>query len=259
MTESDRNPLIISSLAKAMTLLRAFGDNNSVLGITDLVRLTGIEKSSVQRILATLYAEGMLNRDNRTRRYRLSNQWLHMAYAHYVAEPLTSQVLPRLFDLQQQIGQSLNLAEICGTSIIYSVRMPVKRTNFEGTLIGRTHPALNTSGGRAILATWDADARREAVETWPVGQYTPRTTTDRGEIAELIEQAREDGFAISLQEMLLNEIGIGAPIKSSAGKARAAIHCSVSMADWSVERVRREIAPILVDTARTFFVPGEEE
>ncbi|WP_286201928.1 IclR family transcriptional regulator C-terminal domain-containing protein [Ochrobactrum sp. SFR4] len=259
LSESERNPLIISSLIKAMTLLKAFGEGNAVLGISDLVRITGIEKSSVQRILATLYAEGMLNRDNHSRRYRLSNQWLHMAYAHYIAEPLTSQVMPRLFALQQQIGQSFNLAEICDTSIIYSVRLPVQRTNFEGTLVGRTHPALNTSGGRAILSTWDAAARQDAVKNWPVTEYTPRTTVNRGEISDLVEQARQDGFAVSVEEILLNEIGIAAPIKSSSGKARAAIHCSVSMADWSVDRVRKEIAPLLVDTARTFFDPRAEE
>ncbi len=259
MSESERNPLIISSLVKAVTLLKAFDEENAVLGISDLVRKTGIEKSSIQRILATLYSEGMLNRDSRSRRYRLSNQWLHMAYAHYIAEPLTSQVMPRLFALQQQIGQSFNLAEICDTSIIYSVRLPVQRTNFEGTLVGRTHPALNTSGGRAILSTWDVEARQNAVQNWPVAEYTPRTTTDRGEIAELVEQARQDGFALSFQEILLNEIGIAAPIKASNGKARAAIHCSVSMADWSVERVRKEIAPLLVDAARTFFDPGEDD
>lgn len=259
MSENERNPLIISSLLKAMTLLKAFGEGNAVLGISDLVQITRMEKSSIQRILATLYAEGMLIRDSRSRRYRLSNQWLHMAYAHYIAEPLTSQVMPRLFALQQQTGQSFNLAEICDTSIIYSVRLPVQRTNFEGTLIGRTHPALNTSGGRAIISTWDSAARHEAVHNWPVTEYTPKTTTNRVDIDILVEEARQDGFALSVQEVLLNEIGIAAPIKSSNGKARAAIHCSVSMADWSVDRVRKEIAPVLVDTARTFFDPGDEE
>lgn len=259
MSESDRNPLIISSLVKAITLLKAFDEESSVLGISELVRKTGFEKSSVQRILATLYAEGMLNRDSRSRRYRLSNQWLHMAYAHYIAEPLTSQIMPRLFALQQQIGQSFNLAEICNSSIIYSVRLPVQRTNFEGTLVGRTHPALNTSGGRAIVSTWDAAAREEAVQNWPLIEYTPRTTTNRDEIAALVEEARQDGYSLSIQEILLNEIGIAAPIKSSNGKARAAIHCSVSMADWSVDRVRKEIAPLLVDAARTFFDLSEDE
>jgi len=259
MAEKVRNSLIINSLSKSLTLLRAFGDGHAVLGISELVRLTGIEKSSVQRILATLHAEGMLIRDQNTRRYRLSNRWLHMAYAHYIADPLTSQVMPRLFDLQQQLGQALNLAEICDTSIIYSVRLPVKRTNFEGTLTGRTHPALNTSGGRAILSTWGPKRWQHAADTWPLGQFTPRTTTDRGKIAALIAQAHEDGFSISDQEVLLNEIGIGIPVKSPGGEARAAIHCSVSLAEWSIERARAELVPVLMDTARTFYVPEYEE
>ncbi|NHF74414.1 IclR family transcriptional regulator [Paracoccus xiamenensis] len=259
MAEQERNSLMINALSKSLALLRAFGDGHAVLGITELVRLTGIEKSSVQRILATLHSEGMLIRDNKTRRYRLSNKWLHMAYAHYIADPLSSQVMPRLFDLQQQLGQALNLAEICDTSIMYTLRLPVKRTSFEGTLTGRTHPALNTSGGRAILSTWGPTRWQHAAQTWPLGQYTPRTTQDRGRIAELIAKAHEDGYAISEQEVLLNEIGIGIPIKSPGGEARAAIHCSVSLSSWTIDQARAELVPVLLDTARTFFVPEYED
>lgn len=242
-----------------LTLLRAFGDGHPVLGITELVRLTGIEKSSVQRILATLHAEGILIRDDQTRRYRLSNKWLHMAYAHYIADSLTSQVMPRLFDLQQRLGLALNLAEISGSSIIYTVRLPVKRTNFEGTLTGRSHPALNTSGGRAILSTWGPDRWQRAAESWPLSAYTPRTTLDRGRIAELIAQAHDDGFAISDQEVLLNEMGIAIPLKAPGGIARAAIHCSVSLSEWSIARARAELVPVLLDTARSFFVPDQPD
>lgn len=254
--ETERNPLMIQSVSKALTVLRAFGDAAPAMGLTDIARATGLEKSAVQRIVATLAAEGMLLRDPQTRLYRVSAQALRLANAHYLANPTTSQAMPRLIDLSQSLRETINLAELDGEHILYSLRLPVKRTNYSATLIGRTAPALNTSGGRAILAGRAPETYRAAAETWALARFTPRTTTDRGRILALIEQARDDGYAVSRDELLLNEIGVAAAVSSVSGATTAAIHCSVSAAEWTPERIRDELAPALMDAARSFLVPG---
>ena len=49
--------------------------------------------------------------------------------------------------------------------------------------------------------------------------------------------------------MILNEIGIAAPIMGPDGRALAAVQCSVSSYAWDDERIRRKILPMLLDTA----------
>jgi DNA-binding IclR family transcriptional regulator len=172
-----------------------------------------------------------------------------MAYAYYWSDPLIGQAMPKLISLSQELGETVNLAEISDDHIIYVSRLPCKRTYFAATIIGRRLPALSTSAGRAMLSTFPEDERRHAIETWPITPFTPSTTLDRALIATSIEEAARDGFAISTGQMILNEIGVASPIIGHDGRAFAAVQCSVSAHTWTRERIVTDIIPKLQDTA----------
>ena len=63
------SPLYVASLARGMVLLESFRDGAPLLGITDLVRITGFEKNLVQRLTNTLYQMGYLGKDQARRKY----------------------------------------------------------------------------------------------------------------------------------------------------------------------------------------------
>ncbi|MGI3212419.1 IclR family transcriptional regulator [Roseovarius tibetensis] len=244
-----QDTLFVASLAKGLRLLRAFDESHSELSLTDLALRTGLDKSATQRLANTLHVEGMLDKDPGTRRFRPSHAWLEMAYSYYWSDPLVGQAMPKLINLSQDINETVNLTERSGDHIIYVSRLPCKRTYFAATIIGRRLPALSTSAGRAMLATCPPDERRHAVETWPITAFTPSTTLDRDKIADSVEQAARDGFAISTGQMILNEIGVASPIIGHDGRALAAVQCSVSAHTWTRERIVAEILPKLQDTA----------
>ena len=246
---TKQNTLYVGSLAKGLRLLRAFDESHTELTLSDLAQRSGLDKSATQRLANTLHIEGMLDKDPVTRRFRPSHAWLQMAYAYYWSDPLVGQTIPKLISLSQEIGETINLAELSGDHIIYVSRLPCKRTYFAATIIGRRLPALSTSGGRAMLATFPEDERRHAIETWPITPFTPSTTLDRAKIATSIAEAARDGFAISTGQMILNEIGVASPIIGHDGRAFAAVQCSVSAHTWTRERIVTDILPKLQDTA----------
>ena len=252
---SKPNTLYVGALAKGLRVLRAFDEANPALSLTELVARTGLDKSAVQRLANTLHLEGLLEKDSETRRFRPSHRWLEMAYAYYWSDPLIPLAMPKLIELSQQLGETVNLGEISGDHIIYVSRLPCKRTAFAAMLPGRRLPALSTAVGRAILATWPEAEAEAAVATWPVGRNTPRAITDRAEIAGFVAQAAHEGFALSRDQMILNEIAIAAPIRGPDSRAMAAVQCSVSAHSWTEERIRREILPALQDTANAI-APG---
>ncbi|MEY8842111.1 IclR family transcriptional regulator, partial [Cribrihabitans sp. XS_ASV171] len=155
----------------------------------------------------------------------------------------------KLIDLSQDLGETVNLTELSGDHIVYVSRLPCKRTYFAATIVGRRLPALSTSAGRAMLATFPAEERAAAVEGWALRRFTPSTTLDRAEIGRSVEQAVRDGYSISTGQMILNEIGVASPIVGPGGRAYAAVQCSVSAHTWTRERVVQEIVPRLQDTA----------
>lgn len=247
--EKKQNTLYVGSLAKGLRLLRAFDEMHTELSLAELALRTDLDKSAVQRLANTLHIEGMLDKDPVTRRFRPSHAWLELAYAYYWSDQLVGQAIPKLIDLSQDLNETVNLAEMSGDHIIYVSRLPCKRTYFAATVIGRRLPALSTSSGRAMIATFPAAERDHAIQHWPLKQFTPQTTMDRISIRHSIDEAVRNGYAISSGQMILSEIGVACPITEPDGRAFAAVQCSVSAHTWTRERVEAEILPRLQDTA----------
>jgi DNA-binding IclR family transcriptional regulator len=249
MTKPKQNTLFVGSLAKGLRLLHAFDETHTELSLAGLTEITGLDKSAVQRLANTLHIEGMLDKDPVTRRYRPSHAWLRLAYAYYWSDPLIARAMPKLIDLAQRLGETVNLAQLSGEHIIYAARLPCTRTIFAASVPGRRVPALSTSPGQAILATFPAAECDTAIRDWHLHAHTPQTTMDRAAIAQQIETAREAGLAITRGQMILNEVGIACAIRGPDGRAWAAVHCSVSAHHWDDGRIRQEILPWLQDTA----------
>lgn len=251
MTQIKKNTMFVGSLAKGLKILYAFDENNTELSLMDIVRITGLDKSGVQRLANTLHIEGMLDKDTATRRYRPSHAWLRMAYAYYWSDPVISNAMPKLIDLSQRVGETINLAELSGQFVIYAARLPCKRTAFAATIPGRTIPALCASAGQVMLATFPPQEVATAVRDWHLHSHTPSTTMDRTEIARQIETANRNGYAITYNQIILGETGVACAIRGPDGRSMAAVHCSISAHRWDEARIRAELLPLLLDTANT--------
>ncbi|WP_160381220.1 IclR family transcriptional regulator domain-containing protein [Pseudooceanicola pacificus] len=105
-----------------------------------------------------------------------------------------------------------------GASHIYAVRLQSKRGTFYATLVGHRLSCPQSSGGRAMLSRLPRDEMLEIVETADYFAFTSRTVLDKAEVARRIDRAREDGYAVVLEEVLMGEIAIGAAVTDSSGR-----------------------------------------
>lgn len=247
--EKKQDSLHVSTLARGLQILRAFDESHVAMSLTELVARTGLEKSAVQRMAHTLHAEGMLDRDPKTRRFRPSHAWLQLAYAYYWSDPLIARALPKLIEFSQDKGETINLAQISGDHIIYSLRLPNQRTHFAASIVGRRIPALNTASGRVILSTWPDEDIDRACADWPVIEATRKTLLDRAAISASVRRARENGFCMTRDQMLLNEISLAAPIRGTNGQALAAVQISISGITFEEDQVLERFLPSVLDTA----------
>jgi len=238
----------VASLAKGMRVLEAFGADNPEMGLRDLTVATGLDKSAVQRFTATFHRLGFLERDEATRRYRLSVRFTEFANAYLWSDALVRAAMPKLVDLRQDLGETINLALLDGPDIVYVVRLPSARTNFGAMIIGRRLPALNTASGRVMLGRLPPDTRRRALAEWRVQRFTPSTTMDRAAITDLVEAAATTGYSIAHNEIMMNEVGIAVSIQERTGRL-GAIQCSVTPLRWHPARIEQVILPRLLDAA----------
>ena len=244
-------PLYVASLAKGLRLMRAFDETATDMSLGELAQKTGLGKSVTQRLANTLHLEGFLEKDPVTRRFSPSLVWLELAYAYYWSDPLVAAAMPKLIDLSQRIGETVNLARLRGTDLIYVSRLPSKRSSFGAITIGRCLPAVMTAAGQAIVSTWPEEARAAPARDWPLRRFTERTVLDRAQIHARIAEAADRGFAITQGQILPDETSIAVAIRGPGGIAAAAVQCSVSSHSWTLPRIHEQIVPAVVDAANS--------
>lgn len=247
---AKQDTLFVASLEKGMKVLEAFKEGRTEMGLQELSAACGLDKSSTQRFANTLWRLGYLAKDPKTRRYRLTIRCLGLANAYLWTEEIVRVAMPKMIDLRHRIGETVNLSILDGATIVYAARLPNARTSYAASTIGRRIPALNTSSGRAMVARMEPDERRRCVEEWPMTRFTPSTLMDRPAILALVERAAETGYSIGHEELILNEIGVSVPVRSS-GDCRAAIQCSVSAMKWSEKSIEDRLLPALIDAANS--------
>ena len=171
------------------------------------------------------------------------------------SNPLIASAVPHLVDASEQCHETVNLAVPDGLDIVYAFRIPVRRTTLLATLVGRRRPIHCTSAGRAILSRLQDSEAAAILARCSRQKLTPRTVTEPRAILQRIGQARRDGYAVAIEEALIGEIGVAAPVVNEHGRPVAAIQSSVSTAQWTEARVRAELAPLIMQTARLIATP----
>lgn len=247
-TFEARNSLYVTSIEKGIRVMNAFMGERA-LGLAEVARKTGLDMSAVQRFVFTWQALGYLQKDERTRRYHCSPKMLDWALIYQYSDPLIVIAAPALLAMVEETGQAANLGRLVDTEVIYVSRIPSRRARLVGPVIGDRAPAFCTASGRAIMSRLDLAEVEEILDAAVRRQLTRHTIIDRGEILNRIAEARSNGFTIAVEECLLGEITVAAPITSHQGRPIASVNLSMKTSNFSTERVRDEMAPAIVNTA----------
>lgn len=244
------DPQFINSLAKGLSVLKAFDGEWDALGLREIAVRSGISMGAAQRITHTLVHLGYLHKDERTRRYRLGARMLDFAYHYLHASPLYEVAIPFVASARDECRETVNVAELDGPEVVAVIRMPSQRYMNPTSTIGRRLPAFCTAGGRAQLAWLPPEEVADIFDRTSFQARTPRTIIDRAEVERRLATARRDGFALVEEEVNLGEIALAAPILDGNGRPLAAVGVSTSTADWGAESVRERLAPVVMQTAR---------
>ena len=91
---------------------------------------------------------------------------------------------------------------------------------------------------------------REVLRRSTVRALTPHTLTQVPQILEIIDSARELGYAWASEECYRGDLTVGAPIIGATGRAIAAINISGPTSRWTSAELRARLTPLLLETAR---------
>ena len=212
----------LSSVGTAIQLLKAFSEEQVDIGISELSRRLGVAKSTVHRLAATLAAEGLLEQDRESEKYRLGIALFRLGALVRRRMDISSQGRPYLYALREKTNETVHLAILDGTEIMYVYNLESTQAIRMRSDLGVRKPAYCTAEGQAILA-FQPQPVIEAVIAQGLVPRTPQTITDPAELIKALAVVRQRGCAIEDEESEIGMRGISAPIRNDAGEVVAAV------------------------------------
>ncbi|WP_258194873.1 IclR family transcriptional regulator [Paraburkholderia sp. BL18I3N2] len=215
-------PRRLSSVTAALRLLKLFSEDEPELGISVLSKRMSLAKSTVHRLCAALLAEGMLEQNPDNGRYRLGVQLFTLGGLVRRRFDVTKQALPFLHVLRKQTDETVHLAILDDTSVVYMFNLESEQAIRMRSYIGVRKSACYTAEGHVLLAFSTPDVVSRAIRQGLVAQ-TPKTNTDTQVFRKALEEVRRDGYAIDDEESEIGMRGIAAPVRDTTGNVVAAI------------------------------------
>lgn len=184
------------------------------LTLAQIVRRTGLPRSSAHRMLERLVALRWLRRSGRN--YQLGIRLVELGSLAVHQDRLHKAALPLLHELHRATGLVVHLAVLDGSDVFYLEKIGDRMTAAIPTRVGGRQPAHCTAAGKAILAYNDAA---------DVDLLVRKTRYSIGTAPQLsaeLDKVRAHGVAFEREEALPGFGCVAAPI-GAPGEAVAAV------------------------------------
>jgi IclR family KDG regulon transcriptional repressor len=212
----------LSSVTTALRLLKAFSEKDDEIGISTLSKRLGIAKSTVHRLAVTLVSEGMLEQDTESGKYRLGIALFGLGALVRRRMNVSTQARPYLFALREKTNETVHLAILDGSEIMYVYNLESSQAIRMRSDLGVRKPAYCTAEGQAILAFQPAETVERIIREGLLPR-TPQTIIDPTRLMRALDTIRQRGCAIEDQESEIGMRCIAAPIRNDAGEVVAAV------------------------------------
>jgi DNA-binding IclR family transcriptional regulator len=234
----------LSSVASAIRVLKTFSEEEEEIGISNLAKRLGLAKSTVHRLASTLTAEGLLEQNPENGRYRLGLALFALGTLVRRRMNISDQALPHLHVLREKTGETVHLATLDQSNIMYLFNLESNQAIRMRSYIGARKPAFCTSEGRALLAFQSPDVVSRVVKEGLVAR-TPHTSTDPADLLKKLESVRRDGYALDDEESEVGMRGIAAPVRDLHGAVIAAVGVAGPAQRMSKKAIRSLVPPLL--------------
>jgi IclR family pca regulon transcriptional regulator len=247
MPDSSRKDFV-EALARGLEVIRSFDRIHAKQTISQISERTLLARPTVLRLLLTLEELGYVrNQDNL---YSLTPKVVDLGMAYVSALGLYGTAKPHMENLSKEVDQTISLAELDGSDIVYTGRVEVPKIVSVGVTVGARLPSASTALGRVLLAAVPDSELHNVLSTPSLSMYMPRTRFTAEQIRPRLQTVREQGWAESDEDLQYGVQAIAAPIRGEDGNVFAAIGLGTHTSEIEKGIVRERYLPLLLETAR---------
>jgi IclR family transcriptional regulator, KDG regulon repressor len=233
----------IQVLERTLDILEALAQAESGMALSGLAQCTGLSKSTIHRILATLKKRGYAEQ-NHDGNYEIGPKLIETVSCHINALDLSTESRPCLAALRKELDLTTHLGILDGPYVVYVERISLFPRTRLYTQVGYRSPAYCSSMGKCLLACLSGERLTDILDQCSFEQFTKNTCRNKKEFRQLLRQVRQQGWAMDDEEYQPGHRCVGAPVFDYRGDAVAAISASGTSTDINektLEKVKDEV------------------
>ncbi len=213
----------MGTTSKALALLNYFDRAHSLIGLSDLARMSGTNKATCFRLMSELVEHGLAEQLPESRGYRIGPAVLRLAALRDAAVPLRDLALPILQRLAHTTGETAHMSHLVGGKLAtlayaYSAAHAMKVMMEEADVL----PFHATSSGFAVLANLPPQIA-DAILAQPMVAVTKATPTRPEDVRTRLAEMRRVGYGRTADTYEADVASIALPLFDARGACTGAI------------------------------------
>jgi IclR family pca regulon transcriptional regulator len=205
-------------------------------------------RTAARRYLRTLTHLGYVSSDGKL--YWLMPRTLRLGHAFIDSTRLPKLVQPHLQRITQGTEEIAYLGVLDGDDAIFLARSGSPRHTAGGYWPGTRVPAQVTAAGLAILASWPDAALNAWLDGRALPAFTSYTLPNTEQLRAALKQVREQGWALSEQQLDLNYRGVAVPLLDRNNTVHGAISITMPINREESDHALERVLPVMLEVAK---------
>ena len=247
MAGRGHGPEFVESLARGLDVLAGFGPDRPTMTLSEVAAAADLARPTARRLLLTLEELGYVR--SRDGAFTLTPRVIGLGMAYVGSLGLWDVARPHMEDLVGRISESVSMAQLDGSDIVYVARVSVPKIISLRVDIGTLFPATQTSKGKVLLAALPPARVPEVLDAPSRSGLPPYIGRSLDRLMEELTEVRARGWAIADEELAPGVRSIAVPVRDGAGAVHAAMSVTVHAAETSRATLVGDHLPHLLRTA----------
>ncbi|HEX7425830.1 MAG TPA: IclR family transcriptional regulator [Mycobacterium sp.] len=240
----DSSTSVVSRLA---AVLNAFQARDVYLGVNEIARRTELPKSTVSRLVKEMHEAGFLER--KAQKVGLGLQMFEWGERASRRRSLRQVALPFMADLREATRQTIHLALLDGTEVVYVEILHREGAPRLPSRVGGRLPAHATGVGKALLSASDPEVIDRAIAAGLVA-VGPRTIRNPDVLRQQLRRAAVSGIAYEQEESAAGVLCVASAVLDAESVPVAAISASGWVGKVDLRRVGPAVRTAALSVSR---------
>ena len=209
------------------------------VGVTEVANHLDINKTSVHKILSDFCDYGYIYRNPQNSKYELGPKFIEIGNLMLNTMDIRDVATPYMEKLCIHTGETINLMDRNGCDGRYLQVIESSHSIKISVLTGTLEQLHATAAGKVILSDLKKEEIEKIITTKGLPPKTKYTITEPQKLYEVLDEVKENGYAVDNQESNIGAICIASPIYEANGRVQAAISITGLLFRTSLEELKQ--------------------